>query len=207
MSQERRVRLGELCDHYGIVLIEDDPYGALRFRGGHLDPLRSANPQTVTLGTVSKLLAPGLRVGWAAAPGWLIGPLVRLKQARDLHTSSLSQHLVLDVVGDGAFMASHLSRLPTTYRVRCDALAGALSEQFEDRAVFVQPDGGMFLWVTFPGVDTADWLPRALDHGVAFVPGSAFHRDGRGRAQARLSFATLSPEQLVEAVGRLVASL
>ncbi len=207
LTLDRRVHLAALADQYGFVIVEDDPYGQLRFRGEHLASIRTMTDRAVTLGTASKLLAPGLRVGWVAAPDWLFGPLVRMKQARDLHTSTLAQHLALDVLADDAFMAGHLAGLPDTYRVRCEALAGALKERFGDRALFNDPDGGMFLWGSFPGVDSEAWLRRAVDAGVAFVPGTAFYRDGGGRHEVRFSFATLAPAQLVTASERLFASI
>jgi 2-aminoadipate transaminase len=207
LSGERRRLLAALADEYDFVVIEDDPYGLLRFRGEHLAPLRTLTPNAVTLGTVSKLLAPGLRVGWAAAPTWLVGSLVRLKQARDLHTSSLSQHLALDVLSDRRFLSAHLAGLPAVYHQRCDALQAALAAGFGDRAEITRPDGGMFLWAQFAGIDTTAWLGRAIERGVAFVPGAAFHRDGGGAEAARFSFATLMPERLVEAAERLVASV
>jgi 2-aminoadipate transaminase len=171
-----------------------------------LAPLRTLTGNAVTLGTVSKLLAPGLRVGWVAAPAWLHGPLVRLKQARDLHTSSLAQHVALDVLADESFLAGHLAALPATYHTRCAALAGALRERFGARMVLHEPDGGMFLWGTFPDLDTAAWLERAVRHDVAFIPGTAFGADEALSNCARFSFATLEPAQLVEAAGRLHAA-
>jgi 2-aminoadipate transaminase len=204
---ERRERLAALADRYGFVIIEDDPYGLLRFRGAPVPAIRTMTPNAVTLGTVSKLLAPGLRVGWAAVPAWLFGSLVRLKQARDLHTSTFAQHVALDVVSDDVFMAGHLPTLPGVYRVRCDALLTALRERFGERMLVNEPEGGMFLWGSFPGVDSEAWLRRAVEAGVAFVPGTAFYRDGAGRHDARFSFATLTPEQLAAAAERLDASV
>jgi 2-aminoadipate transaminase len=127
------------------VIVEDDPYGA-RFRGTALPPVRSFTPLAVTLGTASKILAPGLRRLAGGARG-LHGPLVRLKQAADLHTSTLCQRMALEVLSDEAFMADHLSGLGPFYGQRGDALADAIEAELGERASFDRPDGGMFLWV------------------------------------------------------------
>ena len=147
LALDRRRHLAALADRYGFVIVEDDPYGALRFRGTALPPVRSFTPLAVTLGTASKILAPGLRVGWLAAPAWLHGPLVRLKQAADLHTSTLCQRMALEVLSDEAFMADHLTGLGPFYGQRGDALADAIEAELGERASFDRPDGGMFLWV------------------------------------------------------------
>ncbi|HEY8093078.1 MAG TPA: PLP-dependent aminotransferase family protein [Acidimicrobiales bacterium] len=209
LALDRRRHLAALADRYGFVIVEDDPYGALRFRGSPLPPVRSFTNLAVTLGTVSKLLAPGLRVGWLAAPTWLHGPLVRLKQAADLHTSTLCQRMAFDVLSDDAFMPDHLARLGPFYGDRCDALAAALERSLGGQAAFDLPDGGMFLWVrlTDATISARDLLPRAIAAGVAFVPGEAFHVDGSGDDHLRLSFATLRPEELAEAAGRLATAL
>jgi 2-aminoadipate transaminase len=209
LSLDRRRHLAELAERYGFVIIEDDPYGALRFRGGPVPPVRSFTELAVTLGTVSKLLAPGLRVGWLAAPEWLHGPLVRLKQAADLHTSTLCQRMAVDVLSDEQFMQAHLAGLGPFYGTRCDALATALQTELGDQISFDLPDGGMFLWLRLQGSAPAarDLLPRAVEAGVAFVPGEAFHVDGTGADRIRLSFATLTPEELGEAAARLARAL
>jgi 2-aminoadipate transaminase len=209
LALDRRRHLAALADQYGFVIVEDDPYGALRFRGSPLPPVRSFTNLAVTLGTVSKLLAPGLRVGWLAAPAWLHGPLVRLKQAADLHTSTLCQRMAVDVLSDDAFMPDHLARLGPFYGERCDALATALERSLGGQVAFDLPDGGMFLWVRLTEAATSvrDLLPRAVEAGVAFVPGEAFHVDGSGADRIRLSFSTLTPEELAEAAARLAAAL
>jgi 2-aminoadipate transaminase len=203
LSLERRRELGDLADRFGFVVVEDDPYGALRFAGEPLPPVRLFTDNAVTLGSASKVLAPGLRVGWLSAPRWLVGSLVRLKQAADLHTSSLAQRIALDVLSDKAFMAGHLPRIADLYRARCDALVSALDGVLE----LSRPDGGMFLWCRLPigsaRLDTTEVLPLAVERGVAFVPGAAFFVDGAGHDTMRLSYATLSPVELVEAAGRL----
>ena len=199
MSSVRRAALAELSDRFGFVVIEDDPYGALRFRGESLPSVAASGGVVVQLGTASKLLSPGLRVGWAALPAWLVDPVVRLKQSADLHTSTLAQRIAFDVLSDRAFMGGHIESLAALYQVRADALADAL----EGALQFERPDGGMFLWCRAPGLDTTALLDVAVAAGVAFVPGAAFHVDGTGTDRLRLSYATLTPEALGEAAQRL----
>lgn len=207
LALDRRRALAELADRYGFVVIEDDPYRELRFRGEHLPTIRSFGTNVVTLGSTSKVLAPGLRVGWMVAPAAIVPAVVRLKQSRDLHTSSLAQWMAHDVLGDETFLAGHRRTLATLYAEREDAVATALADALGDRIEFARPDGGMFLWARLPGVDTTALLPKAAANGVAFVPGGAFHLDGGGADRARLSFATLRADQVAEAVHRLSVSL
>jgi 2-aminoadipate transaminase len=210
MSTERRRQLGELADRLGIVVIEDDPYRDLRFAGEPLPSIRQFGELVVSLGSGSKVLAPGLRVGWMVAPAWLVPAVVRLKQARDLHTSSLSQWVAHDVLADDGFMAAHRRGLADLYGTRCAVMVDALRRHFGTAVEFVPPDGGMFVWVRLAGLDTTALLATAVDHGVAFVPGGAFYvADGAfdGFDRARLSFATLLPDELDDAVSRLASAV
>jgi 2-aminoadipate transaminase len=206
MTTERRAHLGALAERYGFVVVEDDPYRVLRFRGEQPAPIRNHTELAVTLGSTSKLLAPGLRVGWAIAPPGLLAPLVRAKQSADLHTSTTTQLLALELLADPAFLSEHVRRLQDCYSARCAALLRALRHDVPE-AQFVQPDGGFFVWVHLPGVDTTALLPRALDEGVAFVPGTAFTTDGTCGEHARLSFASLDEDALRVAVRRLAAAI
>jgi len=206
LSERRRHHLAALAEQYGFVIVEDDPYGELRFRGTPLPRLANLTGNAVTLGTASKILSPGLRVGWVVAPAWLVGPLVRLKQIADLHTSPLNQLVVADLLDDRPFLSAHLDALRRTYEPRADALVRAVRAIPGAPITIAQPDGGMFAWARFDDGRPADEvLPRALDAGVAFVPGSAFHLDGTGRDTLRLCFSTLSVEQLGSAIDRLTS--
>lgn len=213
LSPARRLHLTALADEFGFVIVEDDPYGELCFTAPAPAPLRSLSSHVVTLGTTSKSIAPGLRVGWALAPSWLMPALVRAKQVADLHTSSLTQLIVADVLGDEAFMDSHLDRLRSTYAARATTLVDALRALLGSRVVLADPQGGMFAWLDLlDGTDTTTLLPRALDAGVAFVPGSAFvtataSDPGAGRHQLRACFTTLSPRELAEAADRLATAI
>jgi 2-aminoadipate transaminase len=207
LSHERRVHLAALADHYGFVVVEDDPYRALRFRGDDVAPVRANSDLAVTLGSSSKVLAPGLRVGWLAGPPELVRHVVRAKQSVDLHTPMLNQLAVADVLRDRSFLTQHVRRLRALYSLRCEALTTALAAVFGEHIEIEAPEGGFFVWARLPGTDTAALLPLALDEGVAFVPGAEFTtRTGELGDRMRLSFASLDGEGLAEAATRMAAA-
>ena len=207
MPEARRARLAQLAARYGFLVVEDDPYGALRHRGTPPAPIGSHGDHVVSLGSTSKTLAPGLRVGWVHAPAWLHGALVKAKQTADLHTSSFAQAIVARaLVAD--WYPAHVARAAATYARRADVLADALAARPDVFAPVARPDGGLFLWAECRGdVDTTAALPRALARGVAYVPGGAFSAQARYRSHVRLSFATLAPDELAAAADRLAAVL
>lgn len=203
LSLERRVHLAALADRYGFVVVEDDPYGALRHRGRALPPVASFGEHVVTLGSTSKTLAPGLRVGWVQAPAAIHAALVRAKQATDLHTSSLSQVIAARALVAPWFDA-HVARSCDAYAARSAALLDALAAHGTVFAPVARPEGGLFAWAELRApVDTTVLLTEALAGGVAYVPGAAFDPGSGHRSHVRLSFATLPPERLGEAVDRL----
>ncbi len=203
LHPDRGAELVRLARRYGFLVIEDDAYGALGFVDAPPLPLGIDAPDVVvTLGTVSKVLAPGLRVGWARAPQVVRDAIVRAKQASDLHTSSLSQTIVADAFADRAFLAGHLELIRTRYASRAAALAGALDEP---GVSFNPPRGGLFVWARLDGVDTASLLERAIANNVMFVPGHAFAVDEPWAQHARLSFATLPEPTLRDAAVDLLA--
>ena len=205
LTAARRHALAAIAERTGALVVDDDPYGALRFTGRAIAPI--ATPVLVRVGTVSKVLAPGLRVGWMIGPVWLVEACARLKQATDLHTSTLTQWIALDLLRDDAWFAEHLRSIRALYRDRAEALVGALRDQFADRLTIAPVEGGLFAWITFvDGTDTDELFSRALAHGVAFVPGSSFSSEDRHRASARLCFATLRPSDLTSAVARLATA-
>ncbi len=208
MSLARRRHLAALADEYELLIIEDDPYGAIRFEGEPLPPVASFTDRVVYLSTFSKIVAPGFRVGWMIGPAEVMGWVARAKQAADLHTSSFSQFLLANVVSQPGWLEEQKARIVPMYRDRCVALADALETTLGERISFHRPDGGMFLWTEFAGIpDTTHLLRHAISEGVAFVPGNAFTIDQVPDSKARFSYSTLSPAQLGTAVERLARAV
>lgn len=204
LSLDRRRMLAELADRYELLIVEDDPYGAIRFNGEPLPPIASFTDRVVYLSTFSKIVAPGFRVGWMIGPPEVMSLATRAKQAADLHTSSFSQLLLTQLVSRPGWLDAQRERVIPLYRDRCLGLADALVSTFGDDISFVRPDGGMFLWADFPGIpDTTRLLATALERGVAFVPGNAFTIDQRPDSKARFSYSTVAIDQIDEAVDRL----
>jgi 2-aminoadipate transaminase len=216
---ERRRRIVELADHYGVPILEDDPYGQLRYEGEHIPSIvsvdadyQSNNGHTYTgnviyLSTFSKTLTPGLRLGWIVAPEEVIERLVLAKQGTDLHTSTFAQMIAYEV-SRGGFLDEHVRVLRHAYRERRDAMLAAMTELFPPSVTWTRPSGGLFLWVRFPeGIDAADVLREAIKEKVAFVVGTAFYPDGSGRNTARFNFSNSNPEMIREGIGRLAGVL
>jgi len=215
LARERRQRLVELADRYGVPLIEDDPYGQLRYEGEHLPPLAVLDRQlqgregmpysgnVLYLSTFSKTLAPGLRLGWVVAPAEVIQRLVQAKQGADLHTSTLAQMIAFEVAREG-FLDRHVRFIRTVYRERRDAMFATLRRYFPADVHWTTPQGGLFLWVTLPEpMDATEILQAAIAENVAFVPGAAFFADGSGRNTFRLNFSNASPARIKEGIRRL----
>jgi 2-aminoadipate transaminase len=208
MSLERRRQLAALADQYDLLVVEDDPYGAIRFAGSPLPPVASFTTRVVHLSTFSKIVAPGFRVGWMIGPPEVMAMVARAKQAADLHTATFPQLLLANIVQHDGWLDAQKARIVPMYRDRCAALADALDTHVGDRIRFHRPEGGMFLWTEFDDVpDTKVLLQHAVEQGVAFVPGSAFTIDQTPDSNARLSYSTLGPDQLAEAVARLARAL
>lgn len=215
LSAERRRALVELAARYELPIVEDDPYGELRYSGeappllAALDIERWGAPRHVLyLSTFSKLLAPGLRVGWAVAPEPLLRRMVQVKQGLDLHTSSLAQAIAYEACRDG-LLDRQIPRICAVYQARRDAMLAALERHMPPGTRWTRPDGGMFLWITLPeGYNTTELLAIALEQQrVAFVPGGAFHANGGGENTMRLNFSFSTPEQIVDGVRRLALVL
>ena len=219
LARDRRARLALLLNQHRVPLVEDNPYGALCYDGQPLPDLielamadRPREPwrsPVIHVGTFSKVLMPGLRVGWVIADEEVINKLVQAKQATDLHTSTLSQHLVLELVTSG-FLDEFIPVLRKAYGERRDRMLAALDRHFPAGVSWTRPQGGMFLLVTLPeSMDAGALLPRAIAEGVAFVPGEEFHPDGRGRNTLRLNFSNARSDRIetgIERLARLVAS-
>jgi len=208
MSLDRRRLLARLADEYELLIVEDDPYGAIRFAGDPLPPVASFSSRVVYLSTFSKIVAPGFRVGWMVGPPEVMAMVARAKQAADLHTATFPQLLLANIVSQPGWLDAQKARIVPMYRDRCTALADAIDDRIGDRIRFHRPEGGMFLWTEFDDIpDTKVLLQHAVEAGVAFVPGNAFTIDQAPDAKARFSYSTLSPDQLGEAVVRLARAL
>ena len=205
LSEARRSHLADLSARYGFVVVEDDPYRDLWI---HTEPAAMpGDPElTVRLRSVSKILAPGLRVGALQGPTWLTDAVITAKQSTDLHTASLNQLVVAEAL-TSPWLGEHLAGLRMSYAAKRDALLVALERSFGARVACNRPAGGMFVWVRFADVaDAAELLERALDLDVCFVPGAAFSVQRDLARHARLSFATATPAQLGAAVQRLATA-
>jgi 2-aminoadipate transaminase len=208
LSLERRKLLASLADQYGLLIVEDDPYGAIRFEGEPLPPVAAFTDRVVYLSTFSKIVAPGFRVGWMIGPPEVMAWVARAKQAADLHTATFAQLLLANIVSRPGWLDAQKARIVPMYRERCHALVAALDDQLGDRIRFHRPQGGMFLWTEFDRVpSTKVLLQHAVQAGVAFVPGDAFTIDQHPDSKARLSYSTLTPELLGEAVRRLTSAV
>lgn len=209
MSRERRERLVGLAAEWGSVLVDDDPYAMLRFTGERVPTLHeiaAGDPHVFSVRTFSKIIAPGLRVGWVDTDPALQPLLISAKQAMDTCTNLPAQRLVAGFLREG-HLAEHLERILPEYRRRKEAMQDALTEHFDGIARWTDPEGGFFLWVTFQGeaagVDTEKLFEVALEEGVAYIPGNAFSPSARFPDALRLCFASTPPDRIREGVARL----
>jgi 2-aminoadipate transaminase len=221
LSKERREVLIRLSDRYGIPIIEDDPYGELRFEGEHLTPLVVLDAgrlngdddsdgrgylrgNVIYMSTFSKTLAPGLRLGWIVAPTTVIQRCVMAKQGMDLHTSTFVQMVTYEVISQGDFLKEHVRLIRRVYRERRDVMLAAMEQHFPPGVSWTRPQGGLFLWAELPEtVDAVALLKQAIENKVAFVPGTAFFPDGSGQNTMRLNFSNAQPEQIEQGIRRL----
>ena len=209
LTLERRRKLVDLAARYGVFVVEDDPYGELRFEGQDLTPLVVLHKEnTIYLSTFSKTLSPGIRLGWIVAPSKVTSKLVQAKQGADLHTSSFVQMVANDICQRG-FLRQHVRRIRDVYRERCNVMLAAMERHFPAGVRWTRPQGGLFLWVILPEcANCIDLLQAAKEEKVAFIPGTAFYPDGAsGSHTLRLTFATASPEMIEEGIRRLAKAL
>jgi 2-aminoadipate transaminase len=219
LSVERRKRLIEVADRYGIPIIEDDPYGQLRYEGEHLPSVVSLDDQfrenggkpyrgnVIYLSTFSKTLAPGIRLAWVIAPAEVIRKLAQAKQGADLHTATFNQIVAFEVAR-GGFLDRHVWMIRRVYRERRDIMLDAMEEFFPQGVTWTKPKGGLFLWATMPeGMVSTEVLRAAIEQKVAFVPGGSFYARGGGINTMRLNFSNASPEKLrlgIERMGNVI---
>ncbi|QJE01430.1 PLP-dependent aminotransferase family protein [Massilia forsythiae] len=206
LSLERRRELVETCARLRLPLIEDDPYGALSYKGEPMPRMLNMNPDGVIyMGSFSKVLTPGIRLGYVCAPLPLVRRLELAKQAADLHTAQLTQMVVHEVVKDG-FLDQHIPTIRTLYASQCQAMLDAMDEHFPKSVSWTRPEGGMFIWVTLPeNIDSRKLLDQAIAARVAFVPGAPFYANDEVANTLRLSFVTVPPERIREGIAVLGA--
>jgi len=217
LAIERRQQLVELAAKYGVPIIEDDPYGQLRYEGDHLPSVVVMDAKThaqndrngcysgnvIYMSTFSKILAPGIRLGWVIGPTEVIRKLVLAKQGADLHTATFNQVVAYEV-GRGGFLDRHVRKICEVYRERRDAMLDALEKYMPEGVRWTRPQGGLFLWVTLPeGLNTTEIFRDAVEHKVAYVPGESFHPCGGGENTMRLNFSYCKPEVIYEGIQRL----
>ena len=215
LAEERRMKLIELADRYGVPIVEDDPYGQLRYEGEHLPSVVVLDSQfrdncsicyrgnVIYLSTFSKILAPGIRLAWVVAPPEVIRKLVQAKQGADLHSSTFNQ-LVTYEVARGGFLDRHVKLIRNVYRERRDVMLAALDGYFPAGVDWTHPEGGLFLWGILPEtMSSSDVLKTAIEQKVAFVPGGPFYPTGGGYNTMRLNFSNANPEKIREGIARL----
>jgi 2-aminoadipate transaminase len=208
MSETRRAALVSAARAIGLPIVEDNPYGDLWFDAPPPPPLASRWAEgTVYLGSFSKVLAPGLRLGYVIAPPELCPKLLQAKQAADLHTPGFNQRVVHEVIRHG-FLRDHVPTIRARYKAQRDAMRDALQAHMPPGCHWNVPSGGMFFWVTLPaGTDATALLPRAVERGMAYVPGAAFYADAPQHNTLRLSFVTVAPEKITRGVELLAEAL
>ena len=215
LSYERRRKLIELADQYGVPIVEDDPYGQLRYEGEHLPSIVVLDSQSrddghpcyrgnvIYLSTFSKTLAPGLRLGWVVAPPEVIGKLVQAKQGADLHTATFNQMVAYEV-SHGGFLDRHIQLIRKVYGKRRELMLAAMDRYFPPEVEWTHPQGGLFLWGTLPDyMDAADVLKTCIKRKVAFVPGEPFHPTGGGKNTMRINFSNATPENIQAGIQRM----
>ncbi len=214
LSLERRRQLIKLADQYGVPIIEDDPYGQLRYEGEDLPAVELLDSQmrdktnaytgnVIYLSTFSKILAPGIRLAWVIAPVEVINKLIMAKQGADLHTSTFNQ-IVAHEVGQHGYLDRHVKIIQDTYRERRNVMIESLEEHMPNGVNWTTPQGGLFLWLTVPEqIDTFDMFKDAVAQKVAYVPGENFYACGGGSDSMRLNFSSSTPEQINEGIARL----
>ncbi len=209
MSEARRAALSARARELGLPIVEDNPYGDLWFDTPPPPPLTARNPEgCVYLGSFSKILAPGLRLGFMVAPSALYPKLLQAKQAADLHSPSFNQRMVWQVM-QGGFLARHVPTIRERYKAQRDAMLSALAHEMQGLDVsWNQPQGGMFLWARLPaGIDAVAFLDKAVAKGVAYVPGLPFFAEGGDTRSLRLSFVTPSTDEIRTGVSALAAAI
>ncbi len=208
MSKSRREKLIELGMRYNIPIVDDNPYGDIRFAGERVPTLKSiGGDQVIALRSFSKIVAPGLRLGWMNGPKAIMGHFEKVKQCTDLHTNTLCQYMMYEFISAGK-LEPHIAKIVADYRGKRDVMLKTMRETFPDGIKWTEPEGGLFLWVELPKhMSAKDLLPKAVEMKVAYVYGSPFYPDGGGQNTMRLNFSNASHENIVEGITRLAKLL
>ena len=209
MTEERRKQLAELAEKYDVYVLEDNPYGEIRFAGQHVPAVKSFDKSghVLYMSTFSKTLAPGFRLGWLVADKNVVNKLTVLKQSADLHTDNLAQFAVAQFFADNDVDA-HVKEISALYGKRKDLMLEGIKKYFPEGVKYTDPEGGMFLWVEVPGVDdTVELFKECLEHDAAFVPGDPFFADGVQPGAFRLNYSNMKEDQIEVGLKRLGAAL
>lgn len=204
MSKARREAVIELAKKHDVPIVDDNPYRELRYQGEHVPSLKAMDKEhVIQLGTFSKIISPGLRIGWILAEPQIIALCERMKQACDLHTNTFAQYVVYEFAASGG-LDKHIDRLIDSYRKRRNVMIEALRNHFDDGTTWTEPEGGLFLWVRCPaGISASELLPKALEAGVAYVPGKYFYSQKPDDTTLRLNFCNATEDKIVEGIKRL----
>lgn len=203
-SDAVRKKTAVLCKKYSVLFVEDDPYGELRFEGNDMPAVKNyLGKDGVMFGSFSKIVAPGLRLGWVFAPKDIMERIVTVKQAADLHTNFLAQRITYQYLLDNSIDA-HIEKLRKVYGVHAKAMLSAIEKYFPQEVAYTRPQGGMFIWATLPkGLSAMDMIKPALKDKVAFVPGDPFYTDVKGANTMRLNYSNAAPDVITEGIKRL----
>ncbi|HBZ00496.1 MAG TPA: aminotransferase, partial [candidate division Zixibacteria bacterium] len=206
MSAERRHAVVALAKKYDIPIVDDNPYGELRFYGNPVPSLKVMGGQhVIQLGTFSKIISPGLRIGWIAADKEFIRMCELMKQACDLHSNTFAQYVIYEFAKDGALEA-HIEVIKKAYKIRRDLMIDTLAKELKNGTTWSEPEGGLFLWVKLPnGISASELLPKAISAGFAYVPGKHFYSQNPDDTTLRLNFCNATEKNIVEGVKRLAA--
>ena len=207
ISEEKRVKLAALAQLYKFIIVEDDPYGQIRFEGEDPKPIRYYSENAILCGSFSKIIAPGLRIGWIVANEAIIRKLLILRQASDLHSNNLSQYIADHYLRNFDFK-KHLDKIKESYAAKCNFMYEALLKHFPGECKFYKPEGGMFLWVELPEYMEAELLlTNSMEEKVIFVPGKYFYSNGKGKNTMRLNFTNSSIEEIKKGIAILGSNL
>ena len=206
-SQKKREEIGEIFNENNTVFVEDNPYGDIRFMGKDLPPVKSFLENSVLLGSFSKIVSPGMRVGWIVADNEVMNHLITAKQASDLHSNFLMQMIIHRYL-TGYNVETHLKRIRKMYKIQRDCMVTMIKKYFPSDVKYTKPEGGMFLWVTLPeGMSSIELFEIAIDENVAFVPGEAFYSDNPESNTLRLNFSNSDEKKIEEGIKRLGSAI